>query len=152
MLKETEKLISYHESHIVKNIDTSNCKKPYVLQNSLSWDREEWVKVENTWKKILVPGMGYAVIDGVSDGHLFPDQPAPRADTLENDFLKITFTKEGSIASIIDKELQQEILSPASRKSFRRQVWGIAFPYMKMTGMPGIFPSTTVKRNLISSR
>ena len=113
MLKETEKLISYHESHIVKNIDTSNSKKPYILHNSLSWNREEWVKVENAWKKILVPGMGYAVIDGVSDGPLFPDQPAALADTLENDFLKIIFTKEGSIASIIDKKLQQEILSTA---------------------------------------
>ncbi|MCK5196912.1 MAG: alpha-mannosidase, partial [Spirochaetales bacterium] len=113
ILKETEGLISNHESSFIKNIDTSNSKKPYVIQNSLSWDREEWVKVENTWGKILVPAMGYVVIDGVSVGSFVSNQPIALADKLENEFLAISFNDDGSIKSIIDKEFHQEILSPA---------------------------------------
>lgn len=113
MLEETEKLISDHESHIVKNIDTSSSKKPYVIQNSLSWEREEWVKVEKTWRKILVPAMGYVVIDGVSVGSLASNQPIALTTKLENEFLVIIFNDDGSIKSIIDKEFQQEVLSPS---------------------------------------
>ena len=114
MFNETEKLISDHESNIIKNIDTSNSKRPYVIQNSLSWDRKEWVKVENAWRKILVPAMGYVVIDGVSADSLISDQPTALVDKLENEFLLIIFNDDGSIKSIIDKEFHQEVLSPTS--------------------------------------
>ncbi len=112
MFKETEKLILDLESNIIKNIDTSNSKNPYVIQNSLSWNREEWVSLENTWRKILVPAMGYIVIDGVSADTLVSDQPTVLVNKLENEFLLIIFNDDGSIKSIIDKEFQQEFLSP----------------------------------------
>ncbi len=112
MLKETEKLISEHESNIIKNIDTSHSKNPYVIQNSLSWEREEWVQVENTWRKILVPAMGYVVMDGVSVDSFVSNQSIALVDKLENELLVIIFNDDGSIKSIFDKELHQEILSP----------------------------------------
>ena len=113
MLEETEKLISDHGSSIVNNIDTSETAKPYVFQNSLSWDREEWVKVENTWREILVPAMGYVVIDSVSDGSVVSNQLTALTNKLENELLVISFNDDGSIKSIVDKEFHKEILSPA---------------------------------------
>jgi len=112
MIKETEELISYYGSCIVNNIDTSETTKPYIFQNSLSWDREEWAKVENTWRKILVPAMGYVVIDNVSDGSVVSNQLTALADKLENELLVISFNNDGNIESIIDKEFRQEILLP----------------------------------------
>lgn len=139
MFNETEKLISDHESNIIKNIDTSNSKRPYVIQNSLSWDRKEWVKVENTWRKILVPAMGYVVIDGVSADSLVSDQPTAFVDKLENEFLLIIFNDDGSVKSIIDKEFHQEVLSPTSM--------GNCISIYEDGGDAWDFLLTTVKRN-----
>ena len=110
ILKETEGLISNHESSFIMNIDTSSSKRPYVIQNSLSWDREEWIVVENTWRKVMVPAMGYAVIDAASNGYNIPDQSEVQSSKLENEFLVIVLDDDGSVKSIVDKELHKEIL------------------------------------------
>jgi len=111
ILKETEELILDHESSFIKNIDTANTTKPYVLQNSLSWDRNEWIKVENTWRKVLVPAMGYVVIDAASDRSVISYKLEVSGDKLENELLAITLNSDGSIKSIVDKEFHREILS-----------------------------------------
>ncbi len=81
--------------------------------NSLSWERREWLQVEDTWHHITVPSMGYAVIDPTEVA-----QPRTKLiaspELLENDRLRIQFTPDGAISSIFDKEHQREVLSPGT--------------------------------------
>jgi alpha-mannosidase len=79
--------------------------------NPLSWERREWVQVEDSWHHVTVPAMGYAIIDSQQvvqhRTKLFAS-----AELLENDRLRIQFTPEGAISSILDKEQRREVLAP----------------------------------------
>jgi alpha-mannosidase len=103
-----EKLAEY-ERALAAKINTKDKAKPYLLANSLSWPRQEWIKRENCWQFVNVPEMAHVVIDW--DGPwLETFSVAVSATELENNLLKIRFNPDGSIASIWDKEFSREII------------------------------------------
>ncbi|MDI6784476.1 MAG: glycoside hydrolase family 38 C-terminal domain-containing protein, partial [bacterium] len=113
LFTQIAKLQNQADTALMRLLDTSGISQPILLFNSLSWDRKEWLKLGNKWVKIEIPAMGYAVIDLAKAKTVLPTRTAT-INNLENEFLTINFAPDGSISSIFDKELQQEILRPGS--------------------------------------
>jgi alpha-mannosidase len=85
-----------------------------IVFNSLSWNREEWLKLEENWIKVAVPSMGYAAFGKQTLLNWISSSNYPSADInkLENEYLLLKFNSDGSIKSIYDKELDREVISP----------------------------------------
>jgi alpha-mannosidase len=102
------------------SISTEGCESPVLVQNSLAWERSEWVNVNGSWAWADVPSMGYRVID--LQGFKNPEGLFASSTSLENDCLKVTFAPNGSIASILDKRCQREVI-PAGQAANRLAVY-----------------------------
>ncbi|WP_053372297.1 alpha-mannosidase [Paenibacillus sp. FJAT-27812] len=111
-----------------------------VFFNSLSWEREEWVKQAGKWMRVTVPAMGYAAVNADAEGLAMAETAAAEAEAvaapeiegvhpafpdmrvsatgrvLENDLLAITFAEDFTIVSIIDKEHGREVI-PQGQKA-----------------------------------
>jgi alpha-mannosidase len=117
MLAEIQSLILRHDAILARQVNAAGFSRPVLIQNSLSWARTEWLEVAGEWVRARVPAMGCQVLDLAS-----PDE-APAGllaapDSLENDLLRVRFARDGSIASILDKRCDREVLSrgqPANR-------------------------------------
>jgi alpha-mannosidase len=94
-------------------VDSSSLARPVGVNNSLSWERREFVNVRGKWIKVEVPSLGYAVVDLESASGEFPG-PAASPTELENDRLRIRFNPDGSLASIFDKDNRREALAEGS--------------------------------------
>ena len=101
------------DTALIKTIDSNGMTQPFLLFNSLSWARAEWLKFGNKWVYAQVPAMGYAVLDLAEQKSISPTLTAT-TKRLENEFLKLTFVADGSISSIFDKETDREILKPGT--------------------------------------
>ncbi|HEX4202975.1 MAG TPA: glycoside hydrolase family 38 C-terminal domain-containing protein [Ktedonobacteraceae bacterium] len=79
--------------------------------NTLSWERTEWLRIQERWQQVTVPAMGSMTFNPSSaDGQAVGDlSVAP--SVLENDLLRVQFAPDGSIASVFDKEYQREVLA-----------------------------------------
>ncbi|TFG72095.1 MAG: alpha-mannosidase, partial [Anaerolineales bacterium] len=111
MLEDVNNRISKYETNLGTLVDTSGMTKPVLVQNSLSWDRVAWCKVENSWIQANSPGMGYSVVEAQSNA--LPElQVAASPTHLENDLVSITFYKTGGITSVIDKRVSREVIAP----------------------------------------
>ncbi|MFZ6030958.1 MAG: alpha-mannosidase [Chloroflexota bacterium] len=98
-----------------RRLDTRGLLIPLMIQNSLSWERSEWVLAGDRWLQVKIPSMGYAVVDvGAS---LLPDNPAlvAESDRLENEYLRVRFDRNGNITSLVDKRFEREIVPPQQR-------------------------------------
>ena len=84
---------------------------PYIL-NTLSWNREEWVKYKGEWIKAIAKPMGIASLESAllhryrKEGHCLK----VTENSIENAILIVQFNQNGSIKSIFDKENNREIL------------------------------------------
>ncbi len=107
LLAETEALLGSAQEALAAQIDTSAARQPIIVFNSLGWEREQWLKLDDAWHCVKAPSLGYAVLDGAEPGDLFP-QPAAATDQIENDRLVVRFDASGAIASIFDKLNQRE--------------------------------------------
>ncbi|RPJ50249.1 MAG: alpha-mannosidase, partial [Chloroflexi bacterium] len=75
-----------------------------------SWPRQEWIQAQGHWKQVNVPPMGYLAVDGdEADPYL---APVAEESLLENDLLRVSLAKDGSISSIYDKALCREVVPP----------------------------------------
>jgi alpha-mannosidase len=87
----------------------------YLVFNTQSWERQEWVRLTDTrlnnWARVKVPSYGYAV---VSLPAVLDEQPEQFSGILENDLLKVELSSTGEVLSVFDKEMQREILSAPS--------------------------------------
>jgi alpha-mannosidase len=129
MLHEVEALIAENDASIAGDVDTGEMASPVLVQNSLSWERTEWVQVDDRWLRVTVPPMGYTVVDvkGCPPGGSVARQSVPdcQSDTsggdlpgtlsagethLENDLLSVEFAADGSIVSLYDKRAGREAL------------------------------------------
>ena len=110
MLGQTETFTAKADTALQRKIDTSGMQKPCVVNNSLSWERQEWLRVGRKWANVRVPAMGYTTVDLAERA-----EPAPKgkAETnlLENDLLRVRFNREGLIQSIYDKENRREVMA-----------------------------------------
>ncbi|ARM75463.1 alpha-mannosidase [Acidianus manzaensis] len=95
-----------------------NC---YVF-NSLSWDREDYIvvneKMEGSQKvdqgyliRVKVPSIGYSSCIPETDGEV-----KVNGLEIENEYLKISLNSEGEIISLIDKENNREIMMEEGNK------------------------------------
>ena len=88
-------------------------KDPFVI-NTLSWERNEWIKFNGNWAKIVAKPMGYTMMkmEGNSYNQIQARYPKAANEILENDILRISFNEDGTIKSIYDKEMKRELLAP----------------------------------------
>jgi alpha-mannosidase len=127
--------------------------KPLALFNSLPWRREEWVKEAGRWIRASVPPMGYALAEPEDTSAVMAETAAaaesptaarePRVTTeghfLENELLLLTFSQDGSIVSIYDKEYRREIVQAGGKANELRvfsddgDAWDFRQDY-RMTG------------------
>lgn len=106
---EIQAKITDCERALAAELDTRDYDRPCLLANSLSWTRNEWIKFDNVWHWISLPGLARQVLEWAGP-RLDSFHVAASPDTLENDRLKIQFNSDGSIASIFDKEFAREII------------------------------------------
>lgn len=130
--------IAENDRTLAARIDTRDMKKPYLVSNSLSWSRREWIKFEGSWKQVSASGLGYAVFDLADPRQDSFHAKASRTE-LENELLKIKFNKDGSIGSIWDKANNREII-PAGASANRFAVypdpgnaWDFPLDYAEIT-------------------
>jgi len=99
-----------NDRRISRRISTKGTHIPVLVQNSLSWARQEWLLAGDRWLHVDVPQMGYAVVD-VGASLLPEDLPLKASqDCIENDYLRVSFASDGSIISIVDKRTQRELI------------------------------------------
>ncbi|MBD2867231.1 alpha-mannosidase [Paenibacillus arenilitoris] len=133
LLERVEALIESAYGAVADRIGAGDGEEGIAVFNSLSWEREEWLKVNGGWRRVRVPAMGYAAArlsaTEQSDAEIAASAEAagvaepfaePRASgagrVAENDLLAVTFGEDGTISSIWDKEAGREVV-PAGRKA-----------------------------------
>ncbi len=91
-------------------INTGKSNLPAVIWNSTSWEREEWLKINNHWYLVRVPALGYTVID-LSFPSTIPSMAKVDNTRLENDRLLLNLAEDGWLTGIYDKENNRQILN-----------------------------------------
>jgi alpha-mannosidase len=109
LLATVQKISSNLLEKIEEHISTIGFVKPAIVYNSLSWNRDEQLKIENKWYSVSVGPLGYNVIDLARPVEGQFDLTASDR-LLENDLLRIRFDKDGYITSIFDKPEHRELL------------------------------------------
>ena len=109
LMDRTKELIRETEDYLYSKIDTSDYSKPAIALNTLSWERDNWLKIDDNWYKATVPSMGYSTIETNNPISEFPEIIASE-NLLENNLLRVKFDVDGSICSVFDKEIKREIL------------------------------------------
>lgn len=137
LLGEVQGMIRSAEQAAALNVDTQTLKSPALVFNSLSWQRSQWLKIGETWKKVAVPALGYCAVDAAAAD----DLPALTASPtlLENDCLRVEFAADGSIFSIWDKSASRQAVADgqhANRLAVYRDTgdaWDFALDYRDQT-------------------
>ncbi|HAS83476.1 MAG TPA: alpha-mannosidase [Verrucomicrobia bacterium] len=114
--REVESLTDAALVALVKGIGTNGMTAPAIAVNTLSWPRLEWVKTDTGWHRLSLPPAGYAVFDGTPEDGLLAVAEAELVageNTIENAVVRVTFTPEGRIASVYDKQNDIESVDPA---------------------------------------
>ncbi|MDP6524074.1 MAG: glycoside hydrolase family 38 C-terminal domain-containing protein [Kiritimatiellia bacterium] len=110
MLADIGQRLEQCRAAIARRLDTQNCAKPWLVSNSLSWSRTEWLKLGRRWTQVTTPAMSFSVVDAQATRPEIPGLKAtPRL--LENDRLRVRFHQSGAINSIYDKVARREVLA-----------------------------------------
>jgi alpha-mannosidase len=139
LYQEVQEQIAACDAQIAASANTAEAKSPVLVQNSLSWERHEWVALApGRWQKVTAPPMGYQVVDAAVGKNERLALSASKA-VLENDCLRVQFAADGSITSIRDKRVGREVL-PKGRAANRLAVyadfgdaWDFAMDYAEQT-------------------
>ena len=107
--EKTEQLTQQAYLAVAQKISVAEVKNPFIIFNSLSWERNEQMKIDGKWIDISIPPMGYSVIAGDKIEKSNEDLVVTE-DVLENEIIKIKFSKDGTIQSIFDKEYKREVI------------------------------------------
>ncbi len=87
-----------------------------IAFNSLSWPRTEWLKYAGSWRRVIVPALGWQTLPPPATSFA-PVQASP--NQLENDHLRVHFAADGQISSIFHKTAAREVIAPGeSANSF----------------------------------
>ena len=136
-------LLDKGEKAYAANVDTKGKKNPFVVRNSLSWDREDMVilagdltagslvdtdgslvpaqvvkdgKRSQTLVKVRVPSMGHIVVSQTAQQARQTDSSLQvRANLLENEHMRIEFAADGFIRRIYDKTVRREVLEKGKK-------------------------------------
>ncbi|WP_245630269.1 alpha-mannosidase [Alicyclobacillus acidiphilus] len=96
---------------IAEQVDTTGMSQPYMIVNSLPWERTEWLLIGQTWIHVTVPAMGYCVVDANTTTDVSLAEVVATENKLENDRLRVEFDDNGAIRSIFDKQACREIVA-----------------------------------------
>ncbi len=107
-MEETKGLLDDVQGVMAGSIDTSAADKPAIAFNSLSWERTEWIKEGNKWRRVTTPSVGYTVVDLAEATPGIPELTAT-PEKIENDCVRVQFNKTGHIRSIYDKQQKREM-------------------------------------------
>ncbi len=123
----------YEESHVryealldrlnqlqAKAIDSLSCRSGRVLFNPHSVECCQLVEIGEDVYKVRVPSLGMTEIDSISEKSQLMDNVNSceivekdiviTSDTMENNKVRLTFDKNGNLASLWDKELARECI------------------------------------------
>jgi alpha-mannosidase len=96
---------------LLKEAYQSLGQRSTFITNTLSWERNEWILFEGRWVKVNVKPMGISLWNTNVRQQVEEIQCLIATESrLENDKLIVIFERDGSISSIIDKEMKREIL------------------------------------------
>lgn len=124
--READAMIDAAADALAQSIDTSGAKRPVVAFNTLSWDRQDPIRLpDGTWRNdVIVPAGGWVVID--ADG----ESAARRAGdvsvsddgrVIENLHWHLQLNDRGEIATLYDKQRGRSVLPDDARAN----VWQI---------------------------
>ncbi|WP_372661642.1 alpha-mannosidase [Cohnella sp.] len=125
LLNRVEGMIAEAYGAVACRLTTAVEEGEVVIFNSLSWEREEWLKVNGRWKHVRVPAMGctwvkadaVAIVEALETDASFPELRTSAIDLFtENDLLVVRLGEDGSIISIRDKEYRREVV-PQGQKA-----------------------------------
>ncbi len=111
MLARTKELTQQAYTALADNINVAGLNSPYIIYNSLPWERKEWLQIEEQWIQATVPSMGYATIDLNDDSNTQNGTLIAAENLLENDYLSIGFAEDGAIQWIFDKENNRQVIA-----------------------------------------
>nr|WP_231638750.1 glycoside hydrolase family 38 C-terminal domain-containing protein [Paenibacillus sp. JCM 10914] len=133
LLEQTETLIKRTYEALSQQIAAVQPSTAGIaLFNSLPWERIEWIEVNGYWQQVRIPAMGHTIATAPTgtdnDAAIATSQgkamvrllPQTEEMTLENDMVRVRFASNGTIASIVDKEVQREIISPGGQANHLR--------------------------------
>lgn len=110
LLDMVNKFIAESDTALAEHADMTVSQRPVIVKNSLSWQRDEWVRFEKLWLKVSVPPIGYTTVDlAVAETGELATLNATR-DRLESDIFVAQFADNGNLISLIDKENDREVL------------------------------------------
>jgi alpha-mannosidase len=115
LYRQTAELTAANDARLAASINTGRMAQPVLVQNSLSWERTEWIQVHGRWLRAVVPAMGYRVVDAVSGTTEAIEGLAATTSGLENDLLRVSFGTDGSIVSVYDKRGRREVIAQGER-------------------------------------
>lgn len=109
---ELKELRELGESKLAELATTNKNKSGLLVYNSLSWNREEIVSFREKKVKVAIPALGYAVVDSELKEPVQANSVLTATGSLlENDLVKLVFNEDGFIESILDKEVNREVLA-----------------------------------------
>jgi alpha-mannosidase len=113
----TQQLLSQAQTAFIPQSDTDENSQPITIFNALSWERSAWVQIQDQWRYVTVPSLGYTTLNLATHRPSNEEtqkiaQLIASPDVLENDKLQIRFASDGAIQAIFDKEHQREVLAP----------------------------------------
>ncbi len=110
MLEDTQHKILGIKKALISEINAKTQQDSFVIFNTTSFSRNEWLKVDDVWMCPDVPAMGYRVSELTPA--LIDDQSLKASsDILENNRVKISFNDKGHIVSILNKDIDREFIA-----------------------------------------
>lgn len=85
---KVDEVIHDARSLLINNIDTSTFKNPHAIFNTTSFDRNEWVNIDNNWMKARLNSYGYAVIEPQNET---VNGLKAECRSIENDLIRLLF-------------------------------------------------------------
>ena len=113
LLAQAQALTAQTDQSLNAQVNTQAATKPLIIANSLSWARQELVQWDGQWLNVTVPPVGYTTVD-LATAKAAYTAPVATANSLENEFLRVTLDADGSIRSIVDKASDREVISAGS--------------------------------------
>ena len=110
MLAKVEGMTEKLYRDILESADSK--EEGAILVNSLSWSREQWIKLYDRWTRVNLNSLS-------GEKRIKKEEIEPYCEistlkvsetNLENGLVKVEFNENGTIARIFDKELNKEVL------------------------------------------
>lgn len=149
MLEQVERMIAASYKSVASSMGLADRQENSIaIFNSLPWEREEWLKLDEEWLRVRVPPMGFVSRDSnlvsiVYKDATFSEMKASLNERVaENDLLKVTFSTAGGIISIWDKEHEREVILPGEKANDLRiyhdegDAWDFPPTYRQSSGTP----------------